>query len=374
MLNAPAQESIAFSVAVPVGKADERLNVALRSLVIQNAKLNIALLDASGSDRVRRIADEFRNDLTVRIHKPDTGQAAAIREGWSQVPGEILCWLNADDALLPGTLAQVAELFEARPEIDAVYGHSTVHDSAGRMIGYHMAVDNVSDALLQTNLISQPSCFVRRKAVKDVGGINPDLQYVMDWDLWVRLYKAGKNFHFVDKPFSGVVWETGTKTASVSPKRLCEIFRLVFHHAGLTRALGTIFGVVRHHLGTYTILARLHKKLRPRHAASTRKTIAGLDRDGRVIDEARIPLANLSAAPLSIIAVQLEWADEGLESLMVDDFVAPNPKDDEIKVLLPTPVPPGKASWLTIRAVPGRDLRFISAAWCETDIPVSHSP
>lgn len=351
-----------FCVTVPVGREEERLAIALRSLVAQKVRLNIALLDASGSDRVRNIAHRFENDLALRIHRPDEGQASAIREGWEQTAGDILCWLNADDALLPGALRRVAELFARHPEADVVYGHSALLDSAGRTIGFHMAVDRISDAIYRTNMISQPSCFVRRQAVMDVGGIDARLHYVMDWDLWIRLYDAGKIFRFVDEPFSGVVWEKGTKTASVAPRRLTEIIRLVARHAGLASAVDTLVGVLLHHVGNYTPLARLRHGLHLHHPYSQRKIIGGLDRDRRIAGTARIPVTNLGTGPATAVSLRLAGDRDGLAFLAVGDYRVSNGFANDMQIELPAPVAPGEVRWLTISAAPGRDLRFVDAA------------
>ena len=293
-----------FCVAVPVGREDARLTIALRSLVAQHADMNIALLDASGSDRVRKIVRRFDNDLALRVHRPDAGQAAAIREGWETTSGDILCWLNADDSLLPGTLHKVGETFAAYPEADVVYGHSVLIDSSDRTIGYHMAVEPISDAIYRTNTISQPSCFVRRQAANAVGGVNENFHYVMDWDLWIRLYKAGKVFRCLDEPLSSVVWETGTKTASIRPRRLKEVFKLVNQHAGLASALDTIVGLVSHHFGNYTAFSGLRKRLRLHHPSASPKWIAGIDRDGFIDSVGRIPVINRASAKAKALELQ----------------------------------------------------------------------
>lgn len=356
-----------FCVTVPVGREDERLAIALRSLVAQKVRLNIALLDASGSDRVRKIAHRFENDLALRIHRPDKGQASAIREGWEQTSGDILCWLNADDALLPGALRRVAELFARQPETDVVYGHSALLDSTGRTTGFHMAVDRISDAIFRTNLISQPSCFVRRQAVRDVGGIDPRLHYAMDWDLWIRLYKAGKVFRFVDEPFSGVVWEKGTKTASVAPRRLTEIFRLVTRHAGPVRAMDTVVGVLSHHAANYTALAPLRHRWGLHHPFAKHRTIGGLDRNRRIAGTARIPVANLGDTPETAVRLRFSGAENGIAFLAVGDFRVSDGYADEMHIDLPAPVVPGEVRWVTVTATPGRPLRFVSAALASSE-------
>lgn len=356
-------ETPKFAVVVPVGREDERLATALRSLALQNADLEIALLDASGSVRNRETADAFDDILTLRLHAPDAGQAAAIREGWQRIGGNILCWLNIDDALLPGAMETVADVFANHPEFDVVYGNSVVHNDYSRVTGFHMAVEEISDSLYRTNLISQPSCFVRRRAVEDVGGIDPTLHYVMDWDLWVRLYAAGKRFRFIDEPLSAILWATGTKTASVAPRRLYEIIRLVGRHARPRDVASTVFGVLAHHLGNYTILAGLREKLNLHHPYAADKSIAGLHRDRRIADRVTMPLVNLGAGPASTIRFHFEHARNGLAALAVNGVPVGQAPDDIMTVDLPAAVPAGDAVCLTIDAVQGAGLRFIDAGW-----------
>ena len=46
-----------------------------------------------------------------------------------------MAYLNSDDVLLPRTLAAVANFFQARPDVDIVYGHRVFIDSDGLEIG-----------------------------------------------------------------------------------------------------------------------------------------------------------------------------------------------------------------------------------------------
>ena len=49
--------------------------------------------------------DQFSDLVAYRRAGPDGGQSDAIIEGWDNLSGDILGWLNADDALYPGALA-----------------------------------------------------------------------------------------------------------------------------------------------------------------------------------------------------------------------------------------------------------------------------
>lgn len=237
-----------FAIAMPVGAWHPLLPAALDSLACQDAGVEIAFLDASGDPRVAAAADASGLDFTYRRTGPDAGQSAAIAEGWAHMGAPVLGWLNADDLLAPGALTTVAQAFDADPDVGVVHGGSHFIDETGCIVGSHDHAAEAGPLLYRSNLISQPSCFVRRACVEAVGGIDPSLVYTMDWELWVRLYAAGVRFRRIEQPLSCVYMGAGTKTADISPRRLREVARLVHRHAGPWNALKSTLSVALHPL------------------------------------------------------------------------------------------------------------------------------
>jgi hypothetical protein len=236
-----------LGVAVPVGAWDERLPAALRSIV-SLGEARVALLDASADPRVAEAADASGLVFSYRRHGPDSGQSAAIQEGWDNLPdADILCWLNADDLLFADGVAEALEAFEADPDLDVHYSESTIIDAQGSTVGVHPQVLDDPALLLKACTISQPSCFVRRSAVEAVGGVDPDLEYTMDWDLWARLYLAGRRFRKGRGFASAVFWGAGTKTSQFNAARVSEIIRLTARLSGPLQALKALYGLSVHH-------------------------------------------------------------------------------------------------------------------------------
>jgi hypothetical protein len=160
-------------------------------------------------------------------HHADAGQAAAIQEGWNRTSGDVVAWLNADDFYFRNALDRVAAVFEEQPHVDVVYGHA-VHVSAEcDFLAYFPAIDPDPRSLMSGCTISQPSCFVRRRAMERVGGLNTALHYTMDWDLWLKLYRAECRFAFLDAPLSAVRVHPATKTMSGAAARYHEIGSLL---------------------------------------------------------------------------------------------------------------------------------------------------
>lgn len=219
-----ASTAQSFSISVPLRTGIGKLQGALTSLAEQNVPLEYALLDASGDAGISAIVESVGLRPTYSYHRrADNGQAAAIQEGWNNTNGTILGWLNADDRLLPGSLAIVGRIFDRHPEIDIVYGQACYLDPDGAFIGYFPAYAPDIARLARSNTICQPAAFMRRAAVERIQGLNTSLHYTMDWDLWLRLRNAGCRFLSIDSVLAAVINDSNTKTNSGDGARAAEI-------------------------------------------------------------------------------------------------------------------------------------------------------
>ena len=230
-----------FVMAMPIGHWTPVLPMALRSIAAQDGvTVQLAVMDASGDERVAAVLDERVDLISYRRNGPDAGQSAAIQEGWDALSGEVHGWLNADDWLYPGALRAVAEAFRAEPGAGVYTAQSMFFRVTGEAItftGLHPEVRCPDESLARTNTLSQPSTFVTASALEAVSGLDTGLHYTMDWDLWLRLQSAEVPFVFDPEPRSGVLMQTGTKTSQFSAARRREIEALVRERAGSVAAL-----------------------------------------------------------------------------------------------------------------------------------------
>lgn len=326
-----------FSISVPIGAYHPFLPYCLKSLRAQKAPLRVALLDASGDDRVKEIADAFDDIIAYRRHGPDNGQSAAILEGWANTDGDVLGWLNADDILFPNALSEAKGAFEKDPQCDVIYGHSTILDDDNAMIGYHWAVEPPSQRLFESGIISQPSCFFKRAAYEKIGGLNEDLHYTMDWDLFIRLYKSGAQFSFLDAPLSQVLWADDTKTASFNSQRRQELRNIIAEHAPKEKQRKIFRSFAIHNM-----LGRLRpdfiKNSVTRLLVRGRRSIYGLAADGVIAENAKLHLLHYDDVPKSGIVINCNNPDH-ISQITIDG--APqkfSPHDAGIKLNFATPL------------------------------------
>src|SRR5688572_31882927 len=80
------------------------------------------VIDGGSSDGTLGIIERHRAGLAVVVSERDRGLYDAMNKGWARASGEVVGFLNADDAFSgPDVLAAVAEAFEQTGS-EAVYG------------------------------------------------------------------------------------------------------------------------------------------------------------------------------------------------------------------------------------------------------------
>lgn len=351
-----------FGISVPVGSYHPFLPACLESLVRQKPTVEIALLDASGDPRVGALADRYAARLAFRRHGPDGGQADAIKEGWRHMQAGVLGWLNADDILFPDALDRAQHRFAARPDIDVVYGHSVILDPQGRTVGYHWSVEPPGPQILESGVISQPSCFFRRSAYDAAGGLDAALHYTMDWDLWMRLYKNGAKFDFIDEPLSLVMWGEETKTASFNEQRQRELRNLINLHAPPEKRRKIFRSFAIHHRLDRLQPAAFRKFLFSL-LARRRKTIFGVAADGRIAGAGTLWLAHYDGSPHGGVALAFDGSRNFSGASIEGRTVGWRRSGPVIDVAIDPPVSAGETVKLTVTAKANTELKLRSCAW-----------
>jgi hypothetical protein len=117
----------------------------------------------------------------------------AINKAWSRSRGKYFSWLNSDEQLLPGTLERIQRFFEARPEVDVVFGDYLVVDSKGRAIAARREIPFRRFYVANTFLNAQSCTLFYRRELWDRGMLRLDdgLRYAADKELALRLSVAG---------------------------------------------------------------------------------------------------------------------------------------------------------------------------------------
>ncbi len=186
-----------FTVITPSLNYGRFLDDCLSSVANQSGvTLEHLVFDAGSTDDSAEVAARFPHVSWTR--EPDSGMSNAINKGFDRAAGDWVIWLNADDRLKPGTLAEI--LIELKKSnADVVYGDYDFIDSYGGLTR-HMKVPTWSKFVHIHHHCYVPStaAFYRNSAIIGKGHrLREDFHYVMDGEFYARLDSIGMKFQHV---------------------------------------------------------------------------------------------------------------------------------------------------------------------------------
>ncbi len=187
------------SILTPSYNQAEWLGDNLRSVACQTyPRIEHVVMDGGSDDGSVEVLEAAGDSVTWRS-EPDEGQADAINKAFAASTGEIIGWINSDDAYFDcEVVADVVAFFEAHPEADVVYGHCAQTTAEGALIQLLWAPRFDGELLRTTNVISQPATFLRRRVLGEPM-LDASFHFTMDYELWLRLEAAGARFARIDR-------------------------------------------------------------------------------------------------------------------------------------------------------------------------------
>lgn len=178
-----------ISIVTPSFNQGDFLAQNLTSVQAQSGvRIEHIVIDGGSTDDSVQVIERYANGLAYWQSQSDKGQTDALIQGFDRASGEIFGWLNSDDYLWDSdAMLRVAEAFARRPEVDIVTGDLVYVSRDRRPIMIDMVWKPTARQLRHYMAIAQPSTFWRRKAYERAGGLNPELEFCMDFDLFQRM-------------------------------------------------------------------------------------------------------------------------------------------------------------------------------------------
>lgn len=222
-----------ITLVTPTYNQGHFIEQTLKSVRLQNyPNLEHIIVDAMSTDNTEEILKGYTGPGVRIVREPDKGQSDAINKGMRMAEGEIVGWLNSDDMLCENALLRIGETFAQNPSAVVVYGLGAKVDRDGNLMRWVPFREFDRKALRTAYRVIQPAMFFKKSTYWDVGGLDIDLHYAMDWELLLRLAKKGDVISIPDH-IAMIRFYEDTKTSTGGWKRLQEIAEIGRKHNGM---------------------------------------------------------------------------------------------------------------------------------------------
>ena len=192
-----------ITVAICLYNSSAFIDATLASVLDQTfADFEVLLVDDGSTDGCLDSVQQRFNDARIRVvRQPHAGLGAARVTSVSAAQGRYIAFLDHDDLWEREKLAVQVAMARDRPDAGLVFCPCTYIDAEGCAIdgpasrldlrALDLSAGGALTSLLRHGCFIELSSVLMPKAVVDrVGGFNPSLVYVEDFDLWLRVART----------------------------------------------------------------------------------------------------------------------------------------------------------------------------------------
>ena len=209
------------------------------------------IVDGGSTDNTIDVIRKYEGEYNLRwISEPDRGQSDAINKGFKMAKGEVIGWINSDDAYLSrSTISEVVKFFNTNLDAKIVYGDTVLINAENEIIRLNPVLLFLGHESLKIHRTPhQPAVFFRRYII-DKYSLDVNLTYCMDHDLWLKIEKEYK-FYYIKKFLSCFRLHDCSKSVSKCYEMDMEIaevadrYRMISDHTNILDRTGNIIRLI----------------------------------------------------------------------------------------------------------------------------------
>ena len=190
MINAPF-----VSVVLPVWNRERSVARAIESVLQQTYReFELIVVDDGSTDATRRVVEGFGPQVRL-LAQPHRGVYAARNLAVREARGELIAFIDSDDAWLPERLASQVPLMQ-REEVGLVFGDAIYFTTSEggarrrRTSSFRLAQPRrgrVAAALARSNFVPTITVLVRRRCLEESNGFSESAPLSADYLAWFRI-------------------------------------------------------------------------------------------------------------------------------------------------------------------------------------------
>ena len=217
-----------ISIITPTLNQAEFIEQTISSVLGQGyPDLEYIIIDGGSTDGTVDLIRKHEGQLAYWVSEKDAGQSNAINKGLKRATGDIIAYINSDDYYLDGAFKRVADAYRENPGIDLWHGRCRIVDQFGAKVDERTGSIERYDEILdlwdvwwkRRNFV-QPEVFWTKRISNQIGAFREDLNLVMDYEYWLRIFAAGGTARFIDAELSAFRLQPNQK--STQPARTAQ--------------------------------------------------------------------------------------------------------------------------------------------------------
>lgn len=215
-----------ISIIMPAYNAENYIEKSIKSILNQTFNdWELIIIDDGSSDRTAEICKKYRrlDNRIIYLFQENLKQATARNNGLKFAKSDIIAFLDSDDLWLPNKLELTIFYFDLN-KFDLIFTDSYFGNDDEIKIGSNLKKMNVIDSeyfgkkaivqFIEHNRIPILTVLVKKQIIENINFFDSKCVPAEDYDLWLRLLKAGYRFKSISLPLSIYRVQENSSTAS----------------------------------------------------------------------------------------------------------------------------------------------------------------
>ncbi len=203
-----------LSIVTPTYNMARYLPETLDSVAALRTPHEHIVVDGSSSDGTVELLEAREDPQLSWISEPDSGQTNAVNKGLAMARGDLLAWVNADDAYIPAAVDRALERFDRDPGLGAIFGAVNYVDEHGEIFRTLVPPKfSWRRYLYFGQFVTTPTIIWRRELMERAPSLDESYVDAADYDFYLRLLR-GARVERIDEPVLNFRYHPTSKTTT----------------------------------------------------------------------------------------------------------------------------------------------------------------
>ena len=194
------------SIIIPAYNAGKYIRGSIKTILEQTYNnFEIIIVDDGSTDNTAQmVRDEYQGDARIKlISQKNGGVAVARNNGIRTAKGEYIAFLDPDDYYLPSKIEKEVKFLQDHPEFDIAYCNvKHFYDDNLNELYQHQGKTpsgQVFENLLDGFFGQLNTVLIPKRILEKVGMFDENFRDSEEWDMFLRIARAGYTFGFLDE-------------------------------------------------------------------------------------------------------------------------------------------------------------------------------